>query len=288
MESNTSTKPCKHYIMGNCKNGNSCTYKHVDNVCRDFFKGNCNRGNTCKFSHSINKTDKSNKPNNKNHRISPYGIKKNTESFEPWFEPANIRIMLGSGKSKTYDNEIESRDVILIPDLFEDLGDVYNKILDEVDAVKNEKIWKLWHGDTHMIADDHQKWKEYSPTFKTIMERIKNYFNMDIKATRLNWYDNKDHKPFHHDAAAIDEKKAKTQNLTIGVSFGETRSVEFEHAKTRTSININLPNGYTYTFSKDVNIQWRHGIPPLPKDKQEKSGGRISIIAWGFAPQKEV
>jgi hypothetical protein len=278
-------KICKHYVMGNCKNGDSCTYKHQDNICRDFFKGDCKRDN-CKFTHISNANPKNNKQNHK--RTSPYGIKKNTESFEPWFNPADIRIMLGDGKKENYTNEIQSRDVILIPNLFEDLGDVYNKIIDEVDAIKNTKIWKPWHGDTHLIADDHEVWKVHSPTFNKVIDRIKVYFNMDIKATRLNWYDANEFKPKHHDAAAIDEKKAKVQNLTVGVSFGETRSVEFEHAKTRTTINVNLPNGYTYTFSKDVNIQWRHGIPPLPKEQVEESGCRISIIAWGYAPQVDI
>jgi len=278
-------KICKHYVMGNCKNGANCTYKHQDNICRDYFKGNCKRDN-CKFIH-VSTIKSNNKPPHKN-RTSPYGIKKNTESFEPWYNPADIRIMLGDGKKEAYDNEIQSRDVILIPNLFEELGDVYNKIIDEVDAIKNTKIWKPWHGDTHLIADDHEVWKVHSPTFNAVIDKIKKYFNMDIKATRLNWYDAKEFKPKHHDAAAIDEKKAKLQNLTVGVSFGETRSVEFEHAKTRTSMNINLPNGYTYTFSKDVNIQWRHGIPPLPNNLVEKSGCRISIIAWGYAPQVDM
>lgn len=283
---NKNEKICKHYVMGNCKNGSTCNFKHKNNICRDFFKGECKREN-CKFEH-ISNTGK-NLNNNKNpKRESPYGIKKNTESFDPWYNPADIRIMLGDGKKADYKDIIQSRDVIIIPNLFEDLGDVYNKILDELDAIKNKKIWKPWHGDTHLIADDHEKWKECSPTFIAVIDRIKKYFNMDVKATRLNWYDSHEYKPKHHDAAAIDEKKAKVQNLTVGVSFGETRSVEFEHAKTRTSININLPNGYTYTFSKDVNIQWRHGIPPLPKEQVEESGCRISIIAWGYAPQVDV
>ena len=280
------SKICKHYVLGKCIKGDDCDFQHVDNVCRDFFKGHCKRGDDCKFKHLTNKDTLKSESNKR--RISPYGIKKNTESFEPWYEPADIRIMLGDGLAKYYDKQVQSRDVILIPNLFSDLGDVYNKVLDEVDAVKNDKIWKPWHGDTHLIADDHEVWKEYSPTFKAVIDKIKTYFNMDIKATRLNWYDSNEFKPKHFDAAAIDEKKAKTQNLTVGVSFGETRSVEFEHAKTRTSINISLPNGSTYTFSKDVNVHWRHGIPPLPKDEHAKSGGRLSIIAWGWAPQVDV
>jgi hypothetical protein len=38
---------------------------------------------------------------------------------------------------------------------------------------------------------------------------------------RFNWYrDLKEWKPYHHDAAAVDPRKAKTQNFTVGISFG--------------------------------------------------------------------
>ena len=33
-------------------------------------------------------------------------------------------------------------------------------------------------------------------------------------------------------------------------------------------------------FSKDINIEWRRGIPQIPPEKY-KNEGRISIIAWG-------
>lgn len=290
---NIKSQICKHYVMTHCKNNNSCSFEHIDNVCRDYFKGNCLRGDTCKFKHLSNnssyKNNSNHSANNHRNRISPYGIKKNTESFEPWFEPADMRLMIGDANKPTYNSEIQSRDVIVVSNLFTDMGDVYNKILDEVDNIKNNKnIWLEWHGNTHLIANDNEEWKKYSPTFNRIIERIAGYFKMDVKATRLNWYDSSQYKSRHHDAAAIDEKKAQSQNFTVGVSFGETRSVEFEHAKTRTSINISLPDGSTYAFSKDVNIQWRHGIPPLPKERQSDGNGRISIIAWGWSPMKDI
>ena len=53
---------------------------------------------------------------------------------------------------------------------------------------KSEDLWKLWHGDTHMIADDHTPWKSKCPTFNMIINKIRDYFKMDIKATRLNLY----------------------------------------------------------------------------------------------------
>ena len=38
--------------------------------------------------------------------------------------------------------------------------------------------------------------------------RVADYFSMEIRATRLNWYrDSSQWKPFHHDAAAMNEEK---------------------------------------------------------------------------------
>ena len=41
------------------------------------------------------------------------------------------------------------------------------------------------------------------------------------------------------------------------------------------------PNGTVYTFGRDVNILWRHGIRQLPPSMQNNNG-RISIICWGW------
>ena len=93
-------------------------------------------------------------------------------------------------------------------------------------------MWKLWHGDTHMIADDHKHWKDKCPTFNYIINKIQDYFKMDIKATRFNWYRNTvEWKPYHHDAAAIDPDKALIQNFSVAVSFGKEREASFQHAK---------------------------------------------------------
>jgi len=41
---------------------------------------------------------------------------------------------------------------------------------------------------------------------------------------------------------------------------------------------IILPNGSIYTFGKQVNVDWKHGIL---QELTLKEGGRISIILWG-------
>ena len=73
-------------------------------------------------------------------------------------------------------------------------------------------------------------------------------------------------------------RKAKTQNFTVGVTFGATRTASFQHAKTKNRLDIPLGDGSVYTFAKQVNVDWMHGIVQEPEVKKE---GRISIILWG-------
>jgi hypothetical protein len=251
------------------------------------------------FNNNTNK--KKNTKNNAYHKHP-----KNTESFEPNYTPPDMRILYDCSVDKCK-LSIQTQDVIIAPNLFcnEDDFTIYHNLLDEMKdcGIENNKLWKLWHGDTHLIADDHLHWnsktiytqngaKNNVPTFHMIIDKISKFFNMDIKATRFNFYrDNNDWKPFHHDAAAVKPDKAKTQNFTVGVSFGFTRDIAFEDALNesgkRRVISIPLPNGSTYCFTRDINVNWKHGVLPM-KNKYTSELGRISIIAWGYVKQDEV
>jgi len=204
-----------------------------------------------------------------------------------------MRIIAAEPGLKKYNRRYGTRDVVVASDIFCQSDDltIYNRLLDEIEhsGVDIQRLWQLWHGDSHVIADDHLgQWKEKCPTFSWVVEKMASYFDMDVKATRLNWYrDSTEWKPFHHDAAAMKEKFARSQNFTLAVSFGAERDAAFEHAQTKTIISMPQPNGSVYTFGRDVNIIWRHGIPQLPPEKQSDEG-RISIIAWGWIDMDEV
>ena len=234
-------------------------------------------GNKLKCENNTFKKDGGQKKNKKK--------PKNTESFEPDHTPPDLRVYVEDGIKEIYPRHYDERDVVLINNMFNDFKnqEIYDKLLQEIKTTgSEEEVWKLWHGDTHYIADDRRPgWKEKCPTFCMVVDRIAKYFEMDVKATRFNWYrDSSEWKPFHHDAAAVDPKKAKTQNLTVGISFGSVRDAAFQHAKTRTVVSIPLSDGMIYTFGNKVNLDWRHGIPQIENPK-ETDKGRISVILWG-------
>jgi hypothetical protein len=183
---------------------------------------------------------------------------------------------------------LTSRDVVVVPNLFSDFetGELYKRIVGEIEGcgIPEDQLLKLWHGNdktegTHLIANDRTDWKAHSPTFAMVVDRLKNYFRMDIQATRFNWYRDTSHwKPFHHDAAYTNPEKAAVQNFTVAVSFGATRDAAFEHARTKTVVSLPQGDGCIYGFGKETNGIWRHGIlQGLPV----RNEGRISVIAWG-------
>lgn len=216
--------------------------------------------------------------------------KKNTECFDPMTKPVDLRITYDLGtKSDTFSTSLTTRDVLLVPNLFSDFkkGELYAKLVAEIEScgIPTERLLKMWHGNdkidgTHLIADDKTRWKNNSPTFDLVIDRVKKFFTMSVKATRFNWYkDTSQWKPFHFDAAAVKPEIAAIQNFTVGISFGATRDAAFEHADSKTVVSIPQPDGCLYAFSKDTNIIWRHGIL---QDRPVREEGRISVIAWGW------
>lgn len=257
----------------------------IERVCKFYLKNSCSRDN-CKFLHS-KQNNKQIDANNKQYK------KKNTVCFNPMIRPVDLRIVHDFNYEQLQ-TKLTNRDLLLVPNLFSDFikFELYDKLVQEITDFKEQspKLLKLWHGNdkidgTHLIADDKLGWKEHSNTFNSILDRIRNYFNVEIKATRFNWYIDTDQwKPFHFDAAAFDEEKRNSQNITISLSFGCTRSIALEFAElnknnTQTTISLPISDGEIYAFTNTTNDIWRHGIL---QEKEYRSEGRISIIVWGW------
>lgn len=129
-----------------------------------------------------------------------------------------------------------------------------------------------------------------SPTYDKIVDRLCEYFSIEKRSigTRFNWYkDSTDWKPFHHDSAAYNPQRARSQNITVGVSFGARRELAFLRATEQADgekVKLYFPqtNNGVFSFGRDVNIRFKHGINALAEDEQDGKG-RISIIVWGLA-----
>ncbi len=72
-----------------------------------------------------------------------------------------------------------------------------------------------------------------------------------------------------------------------GVSFGARRELAFLRATPQENgekVKLYFPqtNNGVFSFGRDVNILFKHGINALPEDEQDGKG-RISIILWGLA-----
>jgi hypothetical protein len=303
-------KICKEFMYNKCKS-ESCKFIHDNTACFYFWKnGSCKFDINCKKTHiyqkkninmeikdsiNINKDETANNKTtnkgtvkkrnkekyNKNKRI------KNTESFVPINKNiVDMRIVLHTVDNKDkFDEKLNDNDVLIVPDLFKNSDISYDKLLFEIknSGIPENELFKLWHGDSHIIADDNLNWKTKCPTFNNIIVKIKEYFNLDIKATRFNWYkDTSQFKPMHFDSSAVKPHMAKIQNFTLAVSFGTTRDAAFEKTNkdgSKTIISIPQHNGNVYAFCKNTNINWRHGIL---QDIPVRNEGRISIICWGW------
>ena len=283
---------CRFYANGHCKKGDQCNFIHENTNTYDNRNIRPRRRNRDRAVKNHTYGQKNERPiteseraigvqrNKKHKRRRP----KNTVTFEPSFKPPDMRVITEFASTEKYPRTHRSNDIIVVKGMFGEEKDntIYDNLLKEIreSGINNEELWKLWHGDTHLIVDDKKKWKEKCPTFNMVIDKLRQYFDVDVQATRFNLYENSKHwKPYHHDAAAIKKDKADKQNITIGVSFGLEREAAFEHAKTRTVVSVPLPNGSIYIFNKDVNIEWKHGILQIPEPVIEK--GRISIIVWG-------
>jgi hypothetical protein len=114
-------------------------------------------------------------------------------------------------------------------------------------------------------------------TFNKIIKCLSDYFNIRVLASRLNYYDENDFKPFHHDSHAY--TNGLKEDITIGLSLGDSRTLSFKHVETDKIFYFPQNNGDIFCFDHLTNKKFMHGIAKL-KNNLEKNI-RISIIIWG-------
>jgi len=120
---------------------------------------------------------------------------------------------------------------------------------------------------------------EFSATFHKIVNDMATYFDVEVYATRMNFYrDGTDWKPFHHDSHAYGGR-AQREDFTMGASFGGTRELVFLHEPSGQTFSFPQNNGDVFAFTSEVNKRFKHGVPKASKSGQ--SDPRFSIIAWG-------
>ncbi|KNH06567.1 hypothetical protein XU18_2588 [Perkinsela sp. CCAP 1560/4] len=147
----------------------------------------------------------------------------------------------------------------------------------EMNAHKEDK-------NTMVEWSQHMKHEnpEFSVTFQRVIATISSYFDVEVYASRLNYYpDGTQWKPFHRDSHAYSKnhegKHAHKEDFTIGVSFGAQRSLAFLHEKSQVKFLFPQKNGDCFAFSSEVNDAFLHGVPKSIKSVKK----RFSIIAWG-------
>ncbi|CAE8612106.1 unnamed protein product [Polarella glacialis] len=198
-----------------------------------------------------------------------------------------MRVLLGE-QAAHLGRQLTSDDVFIVPGFLCKDADfsMYDRLVAEVNEAQadgaKDADWKAWKNGCHLISKVSP---ESSPTYCEILKRIQNYFGMVESSmyARFNWYVNgADWKPLHHDTAAFSKRRGGIQNITVGVSLGAERELVFRHTKHGTLTYFPQANGTAFSFGRDVNINWKHGINALPSETQANLGGRISIIVWGW------
>ena len=121
---------------------------------------------------------------------------------------------------------------------------------------------------------------EFSRTFKKIVRELSAYFDVEIYATRLNFYrDGTDWKPFHHDSHAYGGREQR-EDFTMGASFGAPRELAFLYEPSGSQFSFPQRNGDVFAFTTEVNKRFKHGVPKSTRGATAPQP-RFSIIAWG-------
>jgi hypothetical protein len=167
--------------------------------------------------------------------------------------------------------EILYKGCIYLPNLISNKNDLtlFNNLYNEI----------FEYSDNLLEWSKHYKIENptISKTFNNIVKCLEKYFNIQVLATRLNYYTQNDYKPLHHDSHAY--TNGLKEDITIGLSLGDSRSLSFKHVESDNIFYFPQNNGDVFSFDHLTNIKFMHGVPKLKDIKIENK--RFSVILWG-------
>lgn len=152
---------------------------------------------------------------------------------------------------------------------------LYDKLKDElVEATGAVLDGGLIEWSKHQAFENPS---DMSATFNDVVDMLSDYFDVDVYATRLNYYrDGTQWKPQHHDSHAYGGRSER-EDFTAGITLGSDRSLVFVHVESGQEFTFPQNNGDCFAFTGDVNTQFTHGVPRV----SSPVGDRFSIIVWG-------
>jgi hypothetical protein len=198
------------------------------------------------------------------------------------FVDMNI-LILNANANGNFPKKINEKDIVILKGLFDNKPSLFKDLCEQLKGVK-EEVFQLWHNDCHRIANDRANWRDRVPIFEETIEQMKNYFGVDVQATRLNTFKDTDFKYYHRDRAAFHEETALKQNFTICLNLGAERTIAFRNVKTKTIISVPLKNGDVYCFAKKINEEWEHAVLKEQRNhvlEERLDITRISVVIWG-------
>mmetsp|Transcript_114266 Transcript_114266/g.318106 ORF Transcript_114266/g.318106 Transcript_114266/m.318106 type:complete len:330 (-) Transcript_114266:21-1010(-) len=118
-----------------------------------------------------------------------------------------------------------------------------------------------------------------SRTYEHIVRWLAGHFGVEPVRSLVNYYrDGEDYTSFHSD------QYYSEVNMTIGASFGEDRTLLFEHRESGEQFSFPQHNGDVFAFTDEVNNQFMHAVPREKRRARSAScrhtPGRISVILW--------
>ncbi|CEL93965.1 unnamed protein product [Vitrella brassicaformis CCMP3155] len=165
---------------------------------------------------------------------------------------------------------------LYLPSFFGDAGDLFEQLSEDVVShAEGEGGLVSW--SQHLKLED----PDFSRAFQSVLQRLSDYFDLEVYASRLNFYRcGSDWKPYHHDSHAYSKDRGHVQkeDFTVGASFGASRELAFKHKPSGSVFSFPQQSGDIFAFNSLVNERFKHGVPKVDKDK---AGPRISVIAWG-------